>query len=109
MAFDDQHAQLFREALSDFEGITEKRMFGGLCFLMNGNMVCGVHQGGGMARVGKDLEAQALEIEGVDPLSFTRRPMGGMVEMNVAALEDSGVRKAILGLATSFARSLPKK
>lgn len=109
MAFDEQHAQLFRDALREFDGITEKRMFGGLCFLLNGNMVCGVHKSGGMARVGKEMESQALGLEGVDPLSFTGRPMGGMVELNVAALEDASIRDAVVSLATSYVGSLPKK
>lgn len=87
MSFDEKHAQVFRKALSGLDGITEKRMFGGLCFLLNGNMLCGVHKDGGMARVGKDNEADALEIDGVDPLSFTGRPMGGMVEMTEAAIK----------------------
>ena len=109
MAFDDQHAQILRKALSDLDGITEKRMFGGLCFLLHGNMLCGVHQDGGMARVGKENESAALEIDGVDPLSFTGRPMGGMVEMTEAALEDKQTREAVLNLAKEFVGSLPAK
>ena len=109
MAFDESHAQIIRGALSDLDGITEKRMFGGLCFLLHGNMLCGVHQDGGMARVGKDNESAALESDGVDPLSFTGRPMGGMVEMTEAALEDDQTLQAVLALAKQFVGSLPAK
>ena len=109
MTFDEKHAQIFRTALADLDGITEKRMFGGLCFLLNGNMLCGVHKDGGMARVGKDNEADALEIDGVDPLSFTGRPMGGIVEMTVPALENKKTRDAVLELAKEFVGSLPAK
>ncbi len=109
MAFDEKHAQILRDALSGLDGITEKRMFGGLCFLLNGNMLCGVHKDGGMARVGKDHEAAALEIDGVDPLSFTGRPMGGMVEMTEDALEDKKTREAVLALAKEFVGSMPAK
>ena len=77
MAYDEGHAELMRAELADEPGISEKTMFGGLCFLKHGNMVCGVHRGGGMARVGKEAEAQALKIDGVDHLSFTGRKMGG--------------------------------
>ena len=52
MAFSEEHAQILRGALSDLSGVTEKKMFGGLCFMLNGNMLCGVHKDGGMARVG---------------------------------------------------------
>ena len=109
MAFDEKHAEIFRGALSDLDGITEKRMFGGLCFLLHGNMLCGVHNEGGMARVGKDNEAAALEIDGVDPLSFTGRPMGGIVELTQAAVEDETTRDAVLVLAREFVGSLPAK
>jgi TfoX/Sxy family transcriptional regulator of competence genes len=109
MALDDQHAQIFRDALADLDGISEKRMFGGLCFLLNGNMLCGVHKDGGMARVGKEHEAAALECDGVDPLSFTGRRMGGLVEMSDTALTDEEIRDTVLALAKDFVGSLPAK
>ncbi|MGR3713498.1 MAG: TfoX/Sxy family protein [Shimia sp.] len=84
-------------------------MFGGLCFLLHGNMVCGVHKGGGMARVGKSREAEALEIDGVDPLSFTGRPMGGMVDLSEDLLGDDALRARVVALALTNARSLPPK
>ena len=65
MACSEELAQLLRDALSNVAGITEKKMFGGLCFMLNGHMLCGVHKDGGMARVGKDNEAAALEIDSV--------------------------------------------
>ena len=60
MAYDEGLAELMRGDLAGVPGITEKKMFGGLCFLLDGNMLCGVHKGGGMFRVGKDNEAAAL-------------------------------------------------
>ena len=69
MAFNEQHAQILRDALAGLAGISEKRMFGGLCFLLNGNMLCGVHKNGGMARVGKENETAALEWDGINPIS----------------------------------------
>ena len=109
MPFDEKHAQILRKALSNLDGITEKKMFGGLCFLLNGNMICGVHKDGGMARVGKDNEPAALEFDGIEPLSFTGRPMGGMVAMSPEAIENPKIRKAILALANQFVSSLPPK
>jgi hypothetical protein len=109
MAYDEDQAELLRAALFDEPGITEKKMFGGLCFLKNGNMVCGVHKGGGMARVGKAAEPQALQIEGISPLSFTGRPMGGMVDVSSDVFEDETLRDQIIDMALSYARSLPPK
>ena len=60
MAYDDGLAELLREDLADIATrIEEKRMFGGLCFMLDGHMLCGVHKGGGMFRVGKDNEEEA--------------------------------------------------
>ena len=109
MAFNEGHAVILRDALSDLSGITEKQMFGGLCFLLNGNMLCGVHKDGGMARVGKDNEAAALELPGVAPLSFTGRKMGGLVEMDDAAVEDAATLEAVLDLAQEFVSPMPPK
>jgi TfoX/Sxy family transcriptional regulator of competence genes len=109
MAYSEELAQILRDALSDVDGITEKKMFGGLCFLLNGNMLCGVHKNGGMARVGKDNEAAALELDGVEPLSFTGRRMGGMVDVSEAAIAHPGIRDAVLTLARDFVESLPAK
>ncbi|MGI9519557.1 MAG: TfoX/Sxy family protein [Pirellulaceae bacterium] len=109
MAYSETQAQVLRDALSGVKGITEKQMFGGLCFLLNGNMICGVHKGGGMARVGKEHEAAALRLRGIDPLSFTGRPMGGMVDLGPAAIRNTGTRSAILELALDFVGNLPAK
>ncbi|MFY0661258.1 MAG: TfoX/Sxy family protein [Shimia sp.] len=109
MAYDEGHATLMREDLQDIEEISEKKMFGGLCFLHRGNMVCGVHKGGGMARVGKEHEAEALQIDGVDPLSFTGRKMGGMVDLSEDLLGDDTLRAKVIALALTNAQSLPPK
>ncbi len=109
MAYDEGLAQILRDALAKRAGITEKKMFGGLCFLLNGNMLCGVHSGGGMARVGKDNEAAALAIDGAQPMSFTGRPMGGMVDISDDLISDDDRRSRILRLAEVFVAALPPK
>lgn len=109
MPFDERLAQELRDALSDLDGITEKKMFGGLCFMLHGNMLCGVHKDGGMARVGKDHEHAALELEGVQPLSFTGRKMGGMVDVDATLFGDPQRRKELLELAIDFVAGLPAK
>ena len=109
MAYNEHCAQIFRDALAHLSGITERKMFGGLCFMLNGNMLWGVDKNGGMARVGKENEAQALALRGVDPLSFTGRKMGGMVELDVAAVEDDDIRTAVLAMAEAFVGEMPAK
>ena len=109
MAYDEGLAEIIRNELQDIPGISEKKMFGGLCFLLHGNMVCGVHAGGGMARVGKDNEHLALAIPGVAPLSFTGRKMGGMVDVSDETYTDDALRVQIVTMALEYAKSLPPK
>ncbi len=83
MVCDDAYAEILRNALDGLPGISEKKMFGGLCFMLNGNMLCGVMKAGAMFRVGKAHEFAALDIEGALPLAFTGRKMGGLIEVEV--------------------------
>ena len=109
MAYDEGHLALLRDDLVDEPGIAEKKMFGGICFMLNGNMLCGVHKGGGMFRVGKELEAEALAIEGASEMSFTKRPMPGFIDANEDLFEDDTRRQQILALAKTYVGAMPSK
>ena len=109
MAYDEGLASLMREALEHAPGYSEKKMFGGLCFLIYGNMVSGVHSVGGMFRVGKENEPEARQIEGTGPMLFTGRPMGGMIAADDDLLADDDRRAALMAIALSHAKSLPPK
>ncbi len=89
--------------------IEEKRMFGGLCFMLDGHMLCGVHKGGGMFRVGKDRHAAALTIDGASAMAFTGRPMGGLVDVTDEAIADDTRRAQLMALAMENVRSLPPR
>lgn len=113
MAFDEGEAEVVRTALGDLGGVTEKRMFGGLCYLLNGNMLIGVHGekagGGAMFRVGPDREEAALALPGAKPMTMTGRRMRGFVDLEPACLEDEEVFGRLLSLATAFVSALPPK
>jgi len=115
LAYDEGLAQIFEDDLSGNANITSKKMFGGLCFFNNGHMVCGVHQykdktsDMAMFRTGPDRYAEALCVEGVQELSFTGRPMKGMVECDAELLADDVRRIKMLELALAFTNSLPPK
>jgi hypothetical protein len=108
MAYDEALARTFREALAG-RRVSERKMFGGLCFMLDGNMLCGVHREGGMYRVGKDNEAAALELPHVRPMTMTGRPMPGIVDVDREAIADPALRERLLGLALAFVGSLPAK
>ena len=109
MAYDEGHAEILRDLLQDHDGISERKMFGGLCFMLNGNMLCGVHKDGGMFRVGKANEADALLLKGVSPLGFTGRKMGGMVDVSQETIADDKALFELLALAGTFVGQLPAK
>jgi len=111
MAANEVLAERMRDILAERENIEERRMFGGLCFLMNGNMLCGVSGSGGdrfMFRVGKALEAEALERPGAAPMDFTGRKMGGLVWVDPDEAIKSGLDDWV-DLAVQFVGALPAK
>jgi TfoX/Sxy family transcriptional regulator of competence genes len=108
MPFSELIADTMRADIGVEPGITEKKMFGGLAFMLHGNMVCGVTKDGGMYRVGKDNEQAALDL-GAQPLSFTGRKMGGMVELDAGGFEDDDLRQKLTELSLANAASLPQK
>lgn len=108
MAFSELIADTMRADIGVEPGITEKKMFGGLAFMLHGNMVCGVTKDGGMYRVGKASEQDALDL-GALQLSFTGRKMGGMVELDADGFENDTLRQKLTELSLAHASSLPPK
>lgn len=108
MAYDDRQAQLLRDDLAGL-ALVEKKMFGGLCLMHRGHMLCGIYGGGGMFRVGRKAEAQAVALQGVWPMMMRDRPMAGMVQTGAAGLEDPATRQALLRLALEFNRTEKEK
>lgn len=109
MAYDEGLADILRDALVDVPGVSEKRMFGGLCFMLHGNMLCGVHKGGGMFRVGKTRYDDALGLDGVSPMAFTSKTMAGFVDVSDETLADDERRGALMRMAMQFVGALPPK
>jgi hypothetical protein len=108
MAYDSGLAQLLRDDLASLP-VVEKKMFGGLAFLLGGHMVCGVHKGGAMFRVGRAQYDQALAIDGVTPMMFTNRPMVGMVDCSDGACADDDRRGRLMALSLTTVQALPPK
>jgi len=105
----DAHlATRMRRALARRSGITEKKMFGGFCWMLHGNMLCGVEVGRYMFRVGKDLEEDALARPGASPMDITGRPMKGFVWVRAERAEGPVLRSWI-DLASKFVGTLPPK
>ena len=108
MAYDEGLAQILRDDLPG-EPFRERKMFGGLCFLIAGNMVAGVYPGGGMFRVAKADRASALEVPGAEEIRMGARVMGGMIGLSPAAMGDDAARGRLMALALAHVRRLPPK
>jgi TfoX/Sxy family transcriptional regulator of competence genes len=89
-------------------GTTRRKMFGGTCNLINGNMMCGVYEDCLILRLGEEEAAEALSQTGVKPMDITGRPMKGWVMVEQAALSGDSLAQW-LAKARRFAESLPSK
>ena len=109
MAYDEDLATRVRDELGAEPGITEKRMFGGLAFLVGGNLACSVTRGGLMVRVGPGNSDAALAEPGVRPLDMAGRPMRGWVLVDPAEVAEDVHLRRWVRQGAGFARSLPAK
>src|SRR5262249_44684732 len=100
MARDEGLEELLRDYLNDAApGVTEKAMFGGRAWLLNGNLLCGARDDGMLARLGKDKDRWALEIPDVVPMISRGRQMPGWVRARPDAFGDDGLRQRLLDSA----------
>lgn len=97
-----------RAALAGME-IIEKRMFGGITFMLNGHMLCCASKKGLMARVGKDAGAEALRLPHAQPCACTGRRMSGFVTIAPEGLGSDRDLAAGIGLALRYVSALPPK
>ena len=100
-------ADRVRAVLKGKKGISEKRMFGGVCFLLRGNMLCGTARSRFMFRVGKAQDAAALARPGARPMDFTGRKLAGFVFVDPAC--DARALKAWVAMAAKYVGALPAK
>jgi TfoX/Sxy family transcriptional regulator of competence genes len=109
MAFDEKLAGRVRKVLAARRGITEKRMFGGLCFLARGNMCCGVVGGDLVVRVGPDAYEAMLARPHARPMDFTGRPLRGFVFVSARGLASARGLRTWVERGLAQARSLPAR
>jgi TfoX N-terminal domain len=110
MAFDEDLAERVREALPAdvLARVTERKMFGGLAFMLDGNMFVGIVGDDLMARLGPDAADAALERPHVRIMDFSGRPMKGMVFVGPGALDGEELTGWVAG-ALDFVGTLPPK
>ncbi len=109
MAHDEGLAQRVREALAQRKDLGERKMFGGLCFMLGGNMCFGIVGDELMLRVGPEAYEGALASEHAREMDFTGRALKGMVYVSAEGVAEDRDLTAWLEVAVRFAASLPPK
>jgi TfoX/Sxy family transcriptional regulator of competence genes len=109
MAFDENLAGRIRTALARKKGIEEKKMFGGIGFLLNGNMLVGVWKDSLIVRLGDDQGEEALLEPHVSEFNITGRPMTGWVLVAPNGVEEDGQVRGWIHRALKFVSKLPAK
>lgn len=104
MAYDEGLAQRLRDALVEERGVTEKRMFGGLCLLVDERMCLGIVGEELMVRVGLPRHAEALQRPGARPMDFTGKPMKGFVFVSPEGFESERALEEWVQLGVASAR-----
>ena len=109
MAYDEGLAQRIREALGERAGVDEKRMFGGLAFMVRGHMTVGIIGEELMVRVGADAYEASLKRPHARPMTFTGKPIETMVYVSTEGFEEDEDLESWIGLALAFNESQPVK
>ncbi len=112
MSLDEAFAARMRSALAGAGAgagsLREVKMFGGICFMLNGNMVAGASRRGLLVRVGKARHAEAVTRPGARPMEMSGRPMEGYIVVDPPPSDERAL-KDWLGLAVAFVKTLPTK
>jgi TfoX/Sxy family transcriptional regulator of competence genes len=109
MAFDEHLADRIRDALRNMPDVREQRMFGGLAFLVAGNMACGIVGDALMLRLGEHRADDAHDKPHVRPMDFTGRPMRKMVYVAPAGFATPNALRSWVDQAVAHAATLPPK
>jgi TfoX/Sxy family transcriptional regulator of competence genes len=109
MAYDETLAARIRKLLAGRKRVTERKMFGGLAFMLRGRMCCGVLNDELVIRVGPDRYEDAVAKPHARPMDFTGRPIKGFVYVRSKGLRDRQALKKWIDHGVRYAMSLPVK
>lgn len=109
MAFDEKLAERIRLQLGKRKGLTERKMFGGIAFLLRGNMCCGVHGADLIVRLDSAATADALSVPNTRAFDLTGRPMKGWILVQPKGLAGNAALGKWVNTSVKYAESLPPK
>jgi TfoX/Sxy family transcriptional regulator of competence genes len=109
VAYDEDIAQRVRDVLSARADVSERKMFGGIAFMVGGNMACGVLGEDLIVRLDKEESEKALAEDGVRPFDFTGKAMKGIVYVSPERTSDDAGLAEWVEAGADYATSLPPK
>jgi hypothetical protein len=109
MAYDEGLVERLREIFDDRRDVEEKKMFGGIAFMVRGHMCVGIVGATLMARIGPDEYDKALKKKHVREMDFTGKPMKGFIYIDPAGFESDKDLQYWVTLSETYAKSLPPK
>jgi TfoX/Sxy family transcriptional regulator of competence genes len=109
MACDEGLVERIRDVLRGSHGVSEIRMFGGVCFTLNGNMMCGVVKDDLMCRIGQAAYEPALKRQHVREMDFAKRPMKGYIFVASAGLAEDEDLRGWVDACHAFVGDMPMK
>jgi hypothetical protein len=109
MAYDEGLAARVRDEVGESAAVAEKKMFGGLAFLLNGNMACGVHSDELIVRIDPDETDAALSEPGAHLFDMTGRPMKGWLLVGPDGIAEAADLMRWIDRGMTYAGSLPPK
>ena len=109
MPYDEELDKRIQKVVGRWKGVSSKKMFGGVCHLMNGNMLGGVHKDRLILRLGVEEAGKALNRKNVVPFDITGRPMKGWVMVEKEGFRTDDELTAWLKTARAFVTTLPSK
>jgi hypothetical protein len=109
MARDRGLEEFILDDIGSLPGLSDKKMFGGLAWMLDGHLLCGARDVGMMVRLGKGNDGWALDLPDVAPMVMSGKQMPGWVRAGPDACADDNLRKRLLDAAIAFVRTLPPK
>lgn len=109
MAYDEQLADRVRAVLTERDDVVERKMFGGLAFMVAGSMACGIMGDDLLARVARDRHEEALARPHTRVMAFTGRPMRGFVIVGAPAIKTKAALKKWVDETVAVAVTQPKR
>lgn len=109
MAYDEKLVGRIRDELLGMPGLTERKMFGGVCFAVNGHMACGVQKKDLVVRVGSDEHQRSLARKHTRPMDFTGKPMTGYIYVDVLGYKRKADLARWVSKGVEYVQTLPPK